>query len=136
MDHVLHPSDDPVEPNLHAGDENINADLNVGDPLLGKSRLLSRQCDTCIFAPGNKMHLSAGRLRDLVAETRRRQTFIVCHNTLPHYLYPDAEPAICRGFADRYQTQALQLIERLWGFVEVEPPSTIEGHDQPEEVDR
>lgn len=46
--------------------------LSVGDPILGKSRLLSRQCDTCVFAPGNKMHLAPGRLRDLVAEARSR----------------------------------------------------------------
>ncbi|MEU8332196.1 hypothetical protein AB0J14_35305 [Micromonospora arborensis] len=136
MEYVPHPGDDPVKPNLDAEDENINADLSVGDPVLGKSRLLSRQCDTCIFAPGNKMHLAAGRLRDLVAATRRRKSFIVCHNTLPHYRYPDAEPAICRGFADRYRTQALQLIARLWGFVEVEPPSRIEDHDHPEGGDR
>ncbi len=65
-------------------------DLSVGDPDLGKSRLLSRQCDTCVFAPGNRMHLTPGRLRSLVA--------------------------------DRYDTQALQLITRLFGFVEVDPP--------------
>lgn len=96
--------------------------LDVGDPVLRKSRLLSRQCDTCIFAPGNKMHLNPGRLRELVDEARARQGFIVCHSTLPHYLHPDAQPAICRGFADRYTTQGLQLIERLFGFVEVDPP--------------
>ncbi|MFC4148050.1 hypothetical protein ACFO0M_17480 [Micromonospora mangrovi] len=99
-----------------------SADLSVGDPALGKSRLLSRQCDTCIFAPGNRMHLAAGRLRDLVTEARRRESFIVCHDTLPHYRHPAAKPAICRGFADRYHTQALQLIERLFGFVEIDPP--------------
>lgn len=101
--------------------------LSVGDPVLGKSRLLSRQCATCIFKPGNQMHLREGRLRDLVAQTRARESFIVCHSTLPHYLYPDAKPAICRGFADRYTTSALQVIGRLWGFVEVDPPG-----EQPE----
>ena len=99
-----------------------SAELSVGDPVLGKSRLLSRQCDTCIFRPGNLMHLESGRLRDLVAEARAREGFIVCHSTLPHYLYPDAKPAICRGFADHYSTQALQVIERLFGFIEVDPP--------------
>ena len=110
----------PIEP------ENTDQDaLDVGDPVLGKSRVLSRQCDTCIFAPGNgnKMHLNPGRLRELIDETRAREAFIVCHSTLPHYRYPDVQPAICRGFADRYTTQALQLIERLFGFVEVDPPT-------------
>ncbi|GLI03699.1 hypothetical protein [Phytohabitans aurantiacus] len=60
-------------------------DLSVGDPVLGKSRLLSRQCATCIFKPGNLMHLQEGRLKDLVSETRATEGFIVCHSTLPHY---------------------------------------------------
>ncbi|MEV0810951.1 hypothetical protein [Micromonospora sp. NPDC050200] len=113
MEPVHHP-DQPVD--------TTDAHLSVGDPTLGKSRLLSRQCDTCVFAPGNKMHLAPGQLRDLVTEARTRESFIICHSTLPHYLYPEARPAICRGFADRYRTQALQLIELLFGFVEVDPP--------------
>ncbi|MEU5554293.1 hypothetical protein ABZ738_31430 [Micromonospora sp. NPDC047793] len=97
-------------------------DLSVGDPVLRKSRLLSRQCATCIFRSGNPMRLSEGRLRDLVAEARRDESFIVCHDTLPYSRHPGAKPAICRGFADRYSTQALQVIERLFGFLEVDPP--------------
>lgn len=107
--------------------DDTGRDLSVGDPVLGKSRLLSRQCATCIFKPGNLMHLQEGRLKDLVSETRATEAFIVCHSTLPHYLYQDAKPAICRGFADQYTTQALQIIGRLWGFIEVEPPG-----EQPE----
>ena len=36
---------------LSTGDTRSNdpAGLSVGDPDLGKTRLLSRQCDTCIF---------------------------------------------------------------------------------------
>ncbi|MER7894278.1 hypothetical protein ABTX15_31175 [Micromonospora sp. NPDC094482] len=112
----------PVPPPDEPDETDVRQPLSVGDPALGKSRLLSRQCDTCIFAPGNRMHLTAGRLRDLVTETRERESFVVCHDTLPHYKYPNAKPAICRGFADRYRTQGLQLIERLFGFVEVDPP--------------
>ncbi|MFB9854488.1 hypothetical protein ACFFMR_29320 [Micromonospora andamanensis] len=110
--------------------------LSVGDPALGKSRLLSKQCDSCIFAPGNRMNLGPGRLRDLVTKVHEQGSYIICHDTLPHYLYPQAKPAICRGFADRYRTQALDLIERLWGFVEVDPPSLAERHDKAEGPDR
>ncbi|MEV0811214.1 hypothetical protein [Micromonospora sp. NPDC050200] len=110
-----------------------SAGLSVGDPVLGKSRLLSRQCDTCIFAAGNRMHLTPGRLRDLVAEARRRESFIICHDSLPHYLYPEAKPAICRGFADRYRTQTLQLMELLFGFVEVDPPQPPQPDNAPPE---
>ncbi|MEU7923226.1 HAD domain-containing protein [Micromonospora zamorensis] len=106
------------------GDTSLAAaqDLSVGDPVLRKSRMLSRQCRTCIFRPGNLMRLSQGRLRELVAEARRGEAFVVCHDTLPYSQNPEAKPAICRGFADRYSTQSLQVIERLFGFVEVDPP--------------
>jgi hypothetical protein len=115
MDPTPNPPDDG-EP------DQIEARHSVGDPVLRKTRLLSRQCQTCVFRPGNLMHLHERRLRDLVAEARANEGFIVCHSTLSHYLYPDAKPAICRGFADRYTTQALQVIQQLWGFVEVDPP--------------
>ncbi|MEV0431537.1 hypothetical protein [Micromonospora sp. NPDC050495] len=117
-----------------SGEGDSDADISVGDRALGKSRLLSRQCDTCIFNPGNPMHLAPGRLRDLVSEARQRESFIVCHDTLPHYRQPGVKPAICRGFADRYRTQALQLIERLFGFVEVDPPGAT-GPDPRRGVD-
>ncbi|RKN22065.1 hypothetical protein D7147_04845 [Micromonospora musae] len=42
-----------------------------------------------------------GRLRALVTQAREQDSYIVCHDTLPHYLYPRAKPAICRSFADR-----------------------------------
>lgn len=36
---------------------------------------------------------------------------------------PDGvEPAICREFIDRYSIQTLQVLERLFGFINVEPP--------------
>lgn len=96
--------------------------LSVGDPVLGKTRLLSRQCDTCILSRGNPMGLVPGRLRDLVDQARASAGYIICHETLPEYGAPGTRPSICRGFHDRYDTQALQVIRRLWGFVEIDPP--------------
>lgn len=96
--------------------------LNVGDPVLGKTRLLSRECSTCIFKPGNPMRLAPRRLKQLISEARADQHgYIICHSTLPNAGSP-IPPAICRGFADRYSTWQLQVICRLWGFVEVDPP--------------
>ena len=97
-------------------------DLNVGDPILRKTRLLARQCETCIFRPGNPMHLAPGQLSTMVAEARASDRYVICHDTLPYGPFPDARPAICRGFADRYSTTALTLIAALWGFVEVDAP--------------
>jgi hypothetical protein len=113
MNDIPEPADDldPDEP----------ARLSVGDPVLGKTRLLARECPTCIFRPGNPMHLAPGRLRQMVTEARQESGYIICHSSLP-YRHDGAQPAICRGFADRYTTWQLQVIGRLWGFAEVEPP--------------
>jgi hypothetical protein len=48
---------------------------------------------------------------------------VICHDTCRTATTPDAQPAICRGFADRYATWRLNVIARLFGFVEVAPPS-------------
>jgi hypothetical protein len=98
--------------------------ISVADHRLGKTRVLSRQCDTCVFRPGNPMHLPPGRLADLVDQARTNEGYIVCHDTLPYSAHPHYGPAVCRGFFDRYDTQALRLARRLWGIVEVPPPST------------
>jgi hypothetical protein len=103
--------------------------LSVGDPALGKTRLLVRECPTCIFKPGNLMHLTPGRLRQMVTQAHGEAGYVICHSTLPYH-HDGAQPAICRGFADRYATWQLQVIERLWGFVEVEPPPAHDATDQ------
>jgi hypothetical protein len=103
--------------------------LNVGDPVLRKTRLLSRQCATCIFRPGNPMSLAPGRLRDLVNQARARGSFVICHETLPcadpPTQCPGEVPPSCRGFHDRYDTAALQTARRLWGFVDVDPSTSV-----------
>lgn len=101
------------------GDESIS----VADHKQRKTRVLSRQCDSCIFRTGNPMLLEPGRLRDMVNDALSTQKFIVCHDTLPYGPHPRFGPAVCRGFYDRYDTQALQLARRLWGVVEVPPPA-------------
>lgn len=60
------------------------SDLSVGDAVLRKTRLLAAQCDTCIFKPGNPMHLGPGRLAQLVRDARTTGGYIVCHDTLPY----------------------------------------------------
>lgn len=116
---VLEPADGP--------DEDDGGSLSVGDSDTMRTRLLARPCATCIFRPGNPMHLHPGRLRDLVDQARGGDGFIVCHSTLPGMAPPGVKPAVCRGFADRYDTQALQIIGRLFGFDEIEPPTVHHG---------
>ena len=96
--------------------------LSVADHQQGKTRVLTRQCATCIFHPGDPMHLAPGRLSEMVTQARRAEGYIICHDTLPYGNHPHTPPAVCRGFYDRYTTLSLQLARRLWGIVEIEPP--------------
>ena len=91
----------------------------------GKPRLLSEQCTTCIFRPGNPMHLRPGRLKSMVMESLQPHTQpIVCHETLSYGQHPDYGEAFCRGFFDRYgpMNNYIRICERLGGFTDVDPP--------------
>ena len=103
-------------------DSDNQQQLSVADHQLGKTRVMARKCPTCIFNPGDPMSLGPARLAELISNARTCQGYIICHCSLPHGPYPHIPPAICRGFADAYDTQALQVARRLWGYVEVDPP--------------
>lgn len=92
-------------------------------------QVLARQCDTCIFRPGNVMRLRPGRVRGMVAECTRTQGFIPCHETME---YDDededgeslsASGPVCRGFFDAHGevSQLIRIAGRLDAieFVEV-----------------
>jgi hypothetical protein len=96
---------------------------SVADHQLGKTRVMARKCPTCIIKPSDPMSLGPARLAELIGQARATGTYIICHCSLPNGPYPHIPPAICRGFYDRYDTQALQVARRLWGFVEVDPPA-------------
>jgi hypothetical protein len=96
---------------------------SVADRRLGRTRILSRPCSTCITAPvGQRIDLDNERVTQFLRDTVAAGTYVVCHATLPAVAPRGVQPAVCRGFADRFDTQALQIIRRLWGFVEVDPP--------------
>jgi hypothetical protein len=103
--------------------------LSVADHQLRKTRVMARKCHTCIFRPCDPMALGSARLAELIRHARATGTYIICHCSLPNGPYPDVAPAICRGFYDAYDTQALQVARRLWGFVEVAPPQPQPGTD-------
>ena len=78
----------------------------------GRIHVLSEQCSTCIFRPGNLMQLSKGRVKEMVELSRRNESCIVCHQTLG-----TKHNAVCRGFFDKYPTAPLQLAQAM-GFIE------------------
>lgn len=90
----------------------------------GNVRVCQEMCSTCVFRPGNLMHLTEGRLAGMVADASRDQSFITCHKTLD-YGEQQADPAICRGYWDTVhggdQIQLVRIAQRLGGgIVEVD----------------
>lgn len=79
-------------------------------------RVQAAKCDTCIFRPGNLMHLEPGRVDSMVAECIKEQGTIPCHKTLD-----DHEQVICRGFYDTHRQDIglLQVAERMSFIKEV-----------------
>ena len=100
----------------------------VGDPVTLRLRLMRKMCPTCIFRPaGERLPLGNRRVLEFVREAVRCESYVVCHSTLPQTAPAGVAPAICRGFADRYRTSALQLAGRVLGFQEVDLPGKDRG---------
>lgn len=88
-----------------------------------KPQLMAEKCPTCIFRPGDPMHLGARRLADIIEQNRAKGTALICHSTLEYGQYPEVGRAVCRGYYDAYpDTSVLQVVERLGGFAEVRLP--------------
>lgn len=82
----------------------------------GRVHVCAVMCETCVFRPGNRMDLHAGRLRSMIDSARAHESAIICHATL------DGENAVCRGFYDRYPTAPLQIAARLQRITFIDPP--------------
>lgn len=82
--------------------EEENKRPSIVDEETGLPRLLKEKCATCVFRPGNLMHLQEGVLKELIEENNKRGSWITCHETLPYGHYPDFGEAICRGYYDAH----------------------------------
>lgn len=85
--------------------------------------VMSEMCATCVFRPGNQMHLVPGRVEGMIAEAQRDESAIICHNTL--YTKPKRN-AVCRGFYLHHPTAPLQIAGRLGLIVE----DDLRQHDE------
>lgn len=95
--------------------------LGVGENRVFRDGMIhvhAEKCHTCIFRPGNVMHLRPGRVKGMVEEARQNWSVIPCHETL------GPEAAVCAGYAGLRPTpDCLQVAERM-GFIEhVNPPA-------------
>lgn len=90
--------------------------------------VLSERCATCVFRPGDPMHLRPGRLRELIRDNLAAGALLVCHETT---YGQTEEEAMCRGFWDRFREQTnvwrvMERVARLSGkpwWREVSPPT-------------
>jgi hypothetical protein len=89
------------------------------DATTHRPRRCVEMCATCIYRPGNPMDLQPGRLRHITQAALQSEAFIVCHETAGN---TGVASAVCRGFADRYSTNLLRILDRLGpGFHDVDP---------------
>lgn len=82
----------------------------------GKIHVMGRMCPTCIFRPGNLMHLDKGRREQMERDAVRNDAAIICHATLG-----EIDNAICRGFFDRHKTQPIRMAISMGCIQEVSP---------------
>lgn len=75
---------------------------------------MADKCETCIFRPGNLMHLNEGVVGTMKRGADERGTGIVCHEVMHS---PDA--AMCRGYYDNHNSSLLQIAERM-GIIRVQ----------------
>ncbi|MEV0257693.1 hypothetical protein AB0H82_25975 [Streptomyces sp. NPDC050732] len=81
---------------------------DVADPETWSVRVCGDRCTTCIFRPGNLMHLEPGRVASMLKKAVAEEGHIVCHQTLG-----TQAPAICAGFAAHPRGRVASLALRL-----------------------
>lgn len=88
-------------------DEGWGEGAHIFDPVTATVRICDDLCSTCIFHPGNRMHLEPGRVKQMTEDAIADEGHIVCHKTLG-----TVEPAMCAGFARHPQAGARSLALR------------------------
>ena len=68
---------------------------------------MSSKCSTCVFRPGNLMHLNEGRIEEMVSHSLENDTVFACHQTL--YGQDDRGEAVCRGLFDVHHADITPL---------------------------
>lgn len=93
----------------------------------GTVHVMSEKCSTCVFHPGNLMHLRPGRMKELTDHVQQTGVPFVCHQTLPfstadHVEYYDGA-ALCAGSVEAYgaESQLMQMAEQMDVVTKVEP---------------
>lgn len=77
--------------------------------------VMARKCSTCIYRPGNLMHLDPGRKDGMQADAIRDGGVIPCHQTIHG---AREQEAVCRGFFDVAKHEGLLGAAERLGIVE------------------
>jgi len=82
-------------------------------------KVMSKQCDQCLFSK-NRI-VSDARMRQVLAECRRTDTFFVCHKSS---MAGEGKDVCCRGFYDRNPgaSNLMRIAGRLGAVEFVEEP--------------
>jgi hypothetical protein len=80
--------------------------------------VMERKCSTCIYRPGNLMHLEPGRKDAMEAGAIKDEGVIPCHKTI---LGAREQQAVCRGFFDVAKHQGLLGAAERLGIVQFDP---------------
>ena len=87
----------------------------------GEVHVQERKCSTCIYRPGNLMHLQAGRKDQMEADAIRDEGVIPCHQTIEAYTGEAGDESICRGFFDVAKHEGLLAVAERLGIVKFTP---------------
>lgn len=83
-------------------------DVATGPARDGGVWVMAERCETCIFHPGNRMHLNAGTVATMKRSADECGTCIICHEGMNG---PNA--AVCRGYYDNHQSKLLRMAEGM-----------------------
>lgn len=86
----------------------IYPENGMGPARDGAVFIMRNRCETCIFHPGNRMHLKPGVVAEMKRSADERGTCIVCHEGMD-----TPQAAVCRGYYDSHNSALLQVAERL-----------------------
>jgi hypothetical protein len=72
--------------------------------------VMPEQCKTCIFRPGNLMHLAEGTLEDMVRKTDKKDDNVICHQS-EGLMGTIRCKAWCKGSVDRRPGFAVRFMQ-------------------------
>ena len=84
----------------------------------GKVHVMEAKCSTCIYRPGNLMHLEPGRKDSMQADAIRDEGVIPCHKTIHG---AREQESVCRGFFDVAKHEGLLAVAERLDIIEFTP---------------